>query len=422
MSVTTIEKERGNYVTPALITCAGIAYFLLWRNSTLFLHPRLWAEDLFVYFADDRILGVRALLEPYQGYVQFCCRLVAFLAGFSSPEMAPRLYETAFVAVVFATAAVTFTSPAFDGWAKSLAALALVVAPVSSEVFLGMCYMQWVMAPVVALALYENPTDRWRSGVLFAYFFLVGASGPFVLVGAPFVAFKAYRERGQYSATLLILTAFVAFLHLHGMVARFGDASSHGGSIFSKLNVAASILYNWWLGEARQPIAAIAIGAATLIAAIVYLLANGRAAARPAFYFSAYGVVLLIVGAAVMDISPPFNPNQWADYGRYFYIPMVLFIWTFAAIESPLSRQLFTVPAFTCVLALALAKNGSDWGSRFVENHWEATVDCLKHNETACIPTMNPSYVETLPLPSDHQLKTLSDDDLRKFRSGRVNP
>ena len=65
---------------PAVVAAIGIFVLLLRRNKTYSFVPGLGSKDVFVYFVDNRILGLYAILKPYNGYVQIGCRIIAFLS------------------------------------------------------------------------------------------------------------------------------------------------------------------------------------------------------------------------------------------------------------------------------------------------------------------------------------------------------
>src|SRR3954469_13020568 len=68
-------------VRPALrwtvAACGGILFA---RRPDMVLNPQFWAEDGPVFFAQARIHGIAALVEPYAGYFHTVLRLVAWIA------------------------------------------------------------------------------------------------------------------------------------------------------------------------------------------------------------------------------------------------------------------------------------------------------------------------------------------------------
>jgi hypothetical protein len=277
-----------------------------------------------------------------------------------------------------------------------------------------MCYTQWVMAPAVALALYETPSYRVRGWTLAGCFCLVGFSSPFVLIATPFVVWKAYWERSRFALTLLGITAWIGIFYLRGMVERFGAEPPHG-TLLSKLTVSASVLYRWLLGHNSNVTISAIVAIFTFAAIVSYLWANRTVAARP-LYFLGYGLALLFVGSSILN--PAHDPNQWGTGGRYFYIPIVLFIWTFIAVEQCHARQNWTLPRSAGALALLFVVHVESLDARFVDINWQSTAECLERSGAACFSRINPSHLNTIAIPSDAQLKALTPDELRKFRWG----
>src|SRR3954471_22620944 len=62
---------------PIAVAGFGVLIAVMHRNPTLFLHPRMLAEDVFVFFSEDRLFGARAVFESYAGYYLFLPRFVA---------------------------------------------------------------------------------------------------------------------------------------------------------------------------------------------------------------------------------------------------------------------------------------------------------------------------------------------------------
>jgi hypothetical protein len=399
--------------TPIVFTCAGVLLLLFYRNDALFIRPEFWAEDIDVYFTQNRLLGAEALLLPHNGFVQFICRIFAWVAGLADPIYAPRLYASFFVASIFATAAIVYTSPIFSGWSKPLATLTLLAAPVNSEVFYGMCYTQWVMGPLVALALCETPKTRSRATLLASAFVLIGVSSPFVLVATPFVAWKAISERSRYPYALCVLTVVSSAFHIEYIAARFTGGAAHG-SKFIKIDALASVLYRWITGAAGPGTAGLVIISILSIAFVgCYLWDNRRVASRPIIYFFFYGAVLLTVCCASIDW--PDRMHQFGPGARYFYIPAVVFLWAAISIEQKLDRNAWTLPMAAGFISLLFFAHTDRAGQQFKDTHWPATVGCLAV-EKECVAEVNPSFLGRRVIPTDYQVRTLAHDSRRAFQ------
>lgn len=399
---------------PVLIVAAAVLFSVTYRNSLLLTDPQMFSEDLFVYFNGDRLFGASALIAPYSGYLQLCCRLIAFVAGFFSARHTANLYAGFFLLTIFATSAVIYTSPIFTGWGKVMAALALVYSPTGSEVFFGMCYTQWIMAPVIALALYESPTTRGRTAALYFYFAMVGLSSPFVVLAAPFVFWKTFTERTRYAYILSAITVAVALIQLHGML----DRQAHNpaaGSMFERAFSATSIFYSWATGPI-YPGAAIAINISVpiLAAAIWYFWSNWKLAKRALIYFVAFGLIGLVAGC--LHVGADLHANQFLFGARYFYPPVVLFVLTFIVVEQNSSRASVTLPIMAIVLGWIYSSYVVDMESHFTNRTWSETAACIKYGSN-CVAGSNPGKTGSVRVPSESELKTMSKEDRLKFYS-----
>lgn len=399
---------------PAMGAVIGVFLLLLHRNSTLFFAPQLWAEDVFIYFNDDRLFGAAAILRQWNGFIQLCCRLIAFAGGMVPAEFAPRIYTSGFVAAILLTAALAYTSPAFRGWGKTLAALALLAAPVSSEIFLGMCYTQWVMGPAVGLAIYERNPSRMRGTILAAAFAMVGFSSPFTILASPWLVWKALQERTTYAMLLVALTVVAGLLHFQNIFGRFVGYDRVGTPI-ERLSAASSIFYRWLVG-AEDPsfIVALIISLVTIGLVAWYAWSVRAVAFRPALYLVSYGAMLIAIGCYTSDAT--LHPHQFGANGRYFYIPMVLFIWALIIIEQTFARARFSLPAMAAVLAALYATNVNGNAGLFRNLDWGKTVLCLR-TEPECQTETNPSFVGPRRIPTDQQIRTFSTDDRVRFGS-----
>lgn len=387
---------------PAIFAALGVLLLLIHRNSTLFFHPQLWAEDLIVYFVEDRLYGAEAILRPYAGYVQLACRLIAYAAGFFAVEIIPTVYAWAFVASIFATATIVYTSPSFTGWGKPLATIALIAAPVSSEVFYGMCYEHWVLAPLVALALHETPSKRWRMFLLGGGFALVGFSSPFTIIAAPFVLIKVAAERSTFAFSLAAITAANAAFHLKDMMGRAAIAG--GPDALDRFLTVKTFFYSWAIRGGQGNIAAM-VGISILTAAFLiwYFYSTRQVENRTKLYLLGYGSAMLIVGCLACD--PSMTPNQFGAGGRYFYLPAVTFIWAVTIIEQGGARRRNALAFIASVMAFSYIANVRGDAGNYRDTGWEKTIECLRV-EWECTALINPAFLGTFKIPTDRQIRS----------------
>lgn len=400
-------------VLVAVVTALAILGLLFCRNSTLFLDPQLWAEDLDVYFAQDRLFGAGAILRPHNGFVQFICRIVAWLAGFADPAHVPRIYAASFIASVLATAATVYTSPAFGGPSKVLAALSVVAVPVNSEVFLSMSYIPWVIGPIVGLALYERPNTLRRAAILLGASLIVALSSPFMIIAMPIAGWKAFEERSRFSVGLLCIAFGSALFHLGPISARFLSGVPHSG-LDRKLDALVSPLYRWIIGPSNLPLSlCVIIAMVTLIVAFWYFLTARPINVRAYVSFMGFGALLLVISCA--SLSGAGQANQYGGGARYFYIPTLLLIWTFVATgrERPGTNA---VAAFsTILLSTTFASHANQNAVFFTKSEWPQVALCLR-DEPECIVEALPIGLGRRRIPTDHQLKSLDAQEKMAFQ------
>lgn len=394
------------------LAATGLLAFVLFRNHRLIVSPELWAEDFDVYFVGDRLFGLQALIIPYNGFVQLCCRVVAFVSGFAPLEMIPRLYASFFLASIIWTGWLTFVSRAFKGWGKNAAVLALVACPIGSEVFYGMCYMQWVMGPAVALALYERNPTRNHAAVLASTFALVGLSSPFTIIAAPFVAFKAITERTLYSKILAAIAALAGLLQIVYVVRRAASTAS-ASTLSDKATYFSSIFFRWLVGyEELSTAAAVNISLAVVVAGVWFLWRHRKVAPRPTIYFLGFGLTFLAISCYT---APPLDHvNQFQNYGRYFYIPVVLVLWTMVSILGRGGLHQFALVA--ALLWLFTINVGHGVGDQVADVNWPASARCLR-TEKHCEMDINPTVLGRRTAPSDMELRAMTKIDGIKFKA-----
>jgi hypothetical protein len=264
-----------------LVLVVLILLGIMRHNPGLFFHPQLHSEDLFVFFNENRLFGVDAFVQPYAGYYQFASRIIAFIAGFAPLDDVPAIYAVLFITAIVGASLVIYTSPAFSGWGKALAALIIVASPTGSEVFLGMCYTLWILVPAASLALYERPSSAGRSALLIGVFVVMGLSSSFSVIAVPFVLVKLITERSRYATALAIASALVAGVQLPGLLGR-AAATATSGSLIERLLQGKSVLYTWLTGAGYPGYPVPAILSLVMLWLIARYLWRHRSVAWPA--------------------------------------------------------------------------------------------------------------------------------------------
>lgn len=136
----------------------ALALVILWSRMPDRLHGFLWAEDGVIFTSQAYSNGVASILLPYAGYLHVLPRIIAWIySHVGQPEGIPKAF-------VWASACLTASATAYIGAVARrhlsfLAALSLALTPLlilhTGEVWLSITNLQWVMAPVVAVTLWD---------------------------------------------------------------------------------------------------------------------------------------------------------------------------------------------------------------------------------------------------------------------------
>src|SRR3954470_24629315 len=176
--------------------CVLSAVLLFLRKPWALHTPQLWAEDGSIFLQQDDDMGVRALWEPYNGYLHMLPRLIAWTASHTA-DVAwwPAIYNGLAFALhvgVFARLASRRVELPFKPWLM----LAFVVVVNTGEALINVTNLQWVTAFYLVLQLFiAPPTTTGQRISDLAIMLLVGLTGPFAILFFPLFAWRAFRQR-----------------------------------------------------------------------------------------------------------------------------------------------------------------------------------------------------------------------------------
>ena len=208
---------------PRYLTVAGLlAAIVLARRPDMVLYPQFWAEDGFIYFRDNLLLGFpRAVLQLYQGFPHSGQRLIATVGGLVPIAAAPRVYTTLAVGIA-ALSVATFSLPRYRHLVQSDAlriafCVACVCLPADQEVFATPTNVGWFLGIWLLFASLSTAPCRAASlAGLMACSVLVTFStplssliGPFWLLRTVDGALRRDRREMVFGATLLVAFALL---------------------------------------------------------------------------------------------------------------------------------------------------------------------------------------------------------------------
>jgi hypothetical protein len=296
------------------------------RVPDAFRNPQFWAEDGGIFFQQNYIEGPRALLMPYYDYLHFVPRLVAWLATPFGAVPAPMLYLAAATILSMWAAFTAATANIRHAWALGAA---MLLVPHTGEAFATITGVQWLLAPVMALALATpTPEQRWARVNQFIYVCLAAPTGPFSVFAIPLALWRLYRDRSLYgrSLSLIVLASAAAQIVVASLSFKLGSAQ--GGNAFPL----ALLLTDRWLGELAHGFPqtktnwqALAV-ALVVVAVFSSLVKDRRVIFALLFLFALIG----LAATELRFLGSPFWEHflHPGGYDRYFYIPRLVVIWS----------------------------------------------------------------------------------------------
>jgi len=322
--------------------------------------PQLWAEDGSIFLVQDEQMGVRAWLEPYNGYLHLLPRLIAWTASHATdPAWWPAVYNGlafAFSVALFARLA----SRRIELPAKAGLVLALVLVVGSGEALINVTNLQWMTAFFLIGHLFLRPPDGWAGRTVdLTVLGVIGLNGPFALLLLPAFAWRAWRRR----RTDDVLAAAVVGL-CAGTQAWF---LSHSGALtlhdvtgplrpLGLLTTLGSRLVIWPLlgpwGVRDLPAWAHA-GAAAVVLPWLVVRALRAHRAQPERTTIALLFCLIAAASAYRARIDTWNHTDMANGDRYFHIPRVLLTWLLVWECQVSSRGIAWISRTACAVGLA---------------------------------------------------------------------
>ncbi len=371
----------------------AFAALLAIRKPSALLTAQLWAEDGSIFLDQNDHLGLRAFIEPYMGYLHALPRLIAWAAALLvDPKWWPLFYNATAGAIALAVMARIF-SPRLALPAKPALALALLLGARTGEVLFNITNLQFVAASaLVQLLLMSRPRSALARASDVVILTLVGLTGPFSIIFAPFFAWRWCRDRHRDNLIALLVVASCAVIQgwfvLHGPAAGAGLADIFHPIKF--LEITASRLVAWplageWAVRHVSPklIASVCGG---LLVAMLWRAARPQPL-RTTRVQAAFALVVLLVAAAYRVRFDTWEQEDFDSGERYFYLPRVLLlwlvVWEFEATSRAvrwLARGAFLLCIVTLIPGYVLPAPP--------DYHWSEHCDPIRRGEPAKISTL----------------------------------
>jgi len=402
---------------------------LLCREPDGFFNPQFWAEDGVIFFQQNLILGLPALLEPYVGYLHLIPRLISYFSGFFPVSFAPALYNFSALVITLFVINYLFSSRIHLPF-KPLLAIAVVLVPSDGEILMSITNIQWFLLLILILFIIQDkPNTRNQLLLDTLIITLIGLTGPFIVLFIPLFIFRLiYICRSYYSVYLLSIALLLALIQgyflwqttvelptfsedyenyglevlvpilairLSGCLF-FGDYLSSAISNLSALKaLSGNLSFGDYLSLAFNFPGLIGLtGLAIIVPAGLLILAVSKPRKLPIVVFLISGIIIIVATFYKfrnnLPILVPFHNGT-----RYFYTLHISIIWSLI-IYLDSDKIIKYVSALLLLMALFSAFTHFQVPP-FKDFHWEKYSQQIERGEAVKVPINPDGWFVSIP-------------------------
>jgi hypothetical protein len=359
------------------------------RRPTELARPQFWAEDGLIFYTDAQIHGDAALTRPYSGYLHTVPRLVAAVSTRFDPVRAPGVFVVAAllltVYVAVRTQSARFPLPVHPAFA-----LAVVLVPDAYEVLLFQTNVQWVLAGgLVLLLISADAKAWWQHAHDLVAAVLLGLTGPFSVMLAPFFCWRAWHRRTRASAILagaiLLCAGLQAWMIWRNPIVMPGEGfAAEKVLAVPALRIGGSLFAGYFVPQGFPLILENVIGLAVL-GGVTWLAARPGPARLERLWLG--GAFLVLLAASLHRCRHVLPDLCHAGFGaRYFFPLQLIVLWLLAALAVTGPRWASRCAAALLLWALAvnlprLREPG------LADLDWRGQAGKIRTGEAVAIPT-----------------------------------
>ena len=357
------------------------------RRPDAISNPQFWAEDGKFWYADAyNTGGIGLFLKPYYGYLHLVPRLTALVAQALPLRLGPLLFNL--VAIVIEILPVQLlVSSRLSGLGSISARLWLgflcLSLPHTANIHSNITNAQWHLALLAFLVLISAPARAWGWRA-FDVLAVVSSSlsGPFAFMLAPAGALLLWKRGGRPLLQLLSIIAVGALVqgttYLYwaqsGHVHRTPEPLGATPALLAKL-LADQLFLGALLGGnalCHTSVLGAVLVATAGMAAMVYALFKGPFELKLFVGFAALVLSASLMSPYTMAKIPAWQALEVPQIGlRYWFLPMLAFVWTLAWLvsrENP--KGVRSVAAIIlCLMAFGIVRDWRD--PALVDLHFE---------------------------------------------------
>ena len=426
-----------------LAVAAAIAAIVVLRRVDAVTNPQFWAEDGYVYFYENLMLGFpRALRTLYFGYPYLTQRLIALVGGLVPLSAVPRVYTSSAIALT-ALALATFALPAFRHLVRSdglrvLFGIGVACLPFDQEVLSNPTNVGWFLAVWLSLlSVMRLPRQGWKVALLTLGGWIVIFTSPLAIVNLPLWLLRVWhgarrRDRLEVvsSAALVAgITTLIALCGHLGAEANWTPSGAKGLAVLADplgfLGRYLSMTFYWVTALLVRPgrLAGRAadlgppVVGALLLAGTTVISAAGRLRSLPVvlaatFLFVGSFIVLLLGRPVYFFVLPSWQtlPTRYLVFPGAMLVLMVLA--TLDALPATRWRTLAGVGVGAVVVWA--------WSPRFFvppfrDEHWTRQAALIEEKVRTAAP-------EPLHIPMNPPWTPLDFDPVDLSRETKVDP
>ncbi len=358
-----------------LLVFAATVLALFSRCPYLFTHPQFYAEDGAVWYAQAYNTGwLHSLTLPEAGYLNTLQRLVAGPALLLPFAAAPLFMTLCGLLIQWLPLAILLSSRCRRWSPLSLRlffAVLYVAIPNAREIHVVLTNAQWHLAVAVVLLAFATPPESLRAKLFdLTIFVITGFSGPFSILLWPLLFLFWWRRRQPWSLVQLgvmsvgTLTQAVVILHHHADRAHLPLGATPqlfirmlGGNAFT-----AAIFGPYPFGSiAPFPLLLIAF-----LGGLALIFYASRTSNLELTLFSIFCLLVFCAGLRSplgTGTEPLWHGLAHNSSLRYWYFPMLAFVWC-SAWCAIYAKSRFFRSAATCILILMPIGIVADWHYR----------------------------------------------------------
>ena len=329
--------------------------------------PQLRDEDGYLFFIDDRIIGLRALLQPVNGYIYILQRLVAFIAGLFHPSLVPYFYNgTAFVLTACVAARIAIARLPIP-WRIGFCLVFLLQSIGTAQAihFTNMMWFAAILIPI--LAIERAPTNLREQAFTLVAVAILGLSGPFTAIFSPlYLLSLIFLDRSRYRFLLTGVIAVTASIQIAVFVNSWRLENTidtqHPAITGSWILINRFFVHSFFARFADEKSilqSVLSLGAFTLLVAGASFRNSRAREEHLRLPILAFGFILAYTASALGSFVPWTLVDPSKGESRYYILPYLLFGWIVIALAvTPITRtrRWMCAPAVILLFAAALTK------------------------------------------------------------------